>query len=522
MTTALALTGIRKTFDGFVALSEASFSLRWGEVHALLGENGAGKSSLMNVAAGLYAPETGEMLVDGNAVRLDGPRDAIAHRIGMVHQHFKLVRSFTVVQNVLLANPEGAFAADAPRVDGAAPPRVGPFRAQLTAIEDAIRTQAQRLGFSIDPRKRVDQLSIAEQQRVEILKVLVAGARILILDEPTAVLTDGEGERLLATVHAFSRQGGAVVLVTHKMADVKTWADRVTVMRGGRTVQTVDPRVVSSQDLVRLTVGDAVAVPSDASAPRAPSSAPALLSISDLATAGASGARALDGLSLAVRAGEIYGIAGVGGNGQSELAGALMGLTDTVDGTVTLGGTLDLRRASPAERRAAGIAAIPADRYGIALAGDLSVADNYALGRVHEGRYGPLWKLDTAALARDALAAVKSFDVQGVRSPNQKAALLSGGNAQKLVIAREFGKQPRVVLAHSPSRGLDVRASAEVHARLLAARQAGAAVLLISEDLDEVMVLADRIGVMVRGRVVTEFGRPADRQAIGEAMVNHA
>ena len=229
----------------------------------------------------------------------------------------------------------------------------------------------------------------------------------------------------------------------------------------------------------------------------------------------------LDGVDLTVRAGEIYGIAGVGGNGQGELAAAIMGLPMAADGDIVLEGHGDLRRTSTADRRALGLAAIPADRYGLALAGSLSVAENFGVGQVHTGRYGPAWHLRAKDLERDAAEAVREFDVQGVRSTAQKAALLSGGNAQKLVIAREFSKSPRVVLAHSPSRGLDVRAGAAVHARLRAARDAGAAVLLISEDLDEVLALADRVGVMTRGRIVAEHDQPADRQAIGQAMVDH-
>ncbi len=504
MTAALELIGIRKTFDGFVALSEAGLCVQWGEVHALLGENGAGKSSLMNVAAGLYAPEAGDVLVDAQRVRLDGPAAATHHGIGMVHQHFKLVRSFTVAENVLLSSP---------------PPPPGTrarFGARRAAVADAIRRRAAELGFEIDPGRRVEDLSVAEQQRVEILKVLLAGARILILDEPTAVLTDAEAGRLLDTVRGFARRGGAVVLVTHKMADVREFADRVTVMRGGRSVGTVDPRAVSSQELVRLTVGDAVATPLRTQRTRG---APTLVI---RALSGGTGHRPLAGVDLTVHGGEIYGLAGVGGNGQGELADAIVGLAGAMHGEIRVEGAGDLREASPSQRRSLGIAAIPADRYAHALSGALSVAENFGLGQVHEGRYGPAWKLDRAALARDTAAAVAGFDVQGVRSVHQKAALLSGGNAQKLVIAREFSKSPQLVLAHSPSRGLDVRAAAQVHARLLAARDAGAAVLLISEDLDEVLALSDRIGVMTRGRVVAEFAQPADRQAIGAAMVSHA
>jgi ABC-type uncharacterized transport system ATPase subunit len=509
MPNALELTGIRKTFDGFAALTDAHFSAHWGEVHALLGENGAGKSSLMNIAAGLYAPEAGRLLVDDNVVRFSGPADAAKHRIGMVHQHFKLVRPFTVAQNILLtAPPPAEFQSHGERLRG---------------ISRDIRNKASELGFDIDPAKRIDALSIAEQQRVEILKVLLAGARILILDEPTAVLTDQEAARLLQTVRGLARAGSAVVLVTHKMADVKTYADRVTVMRGGRTVATLAPDATSVAELVKLTVGESIATQGfqSAKSPRGP----VRLSVRGLRSAASPpGRRVLDGVDLELHAGEIYGLAGVGGNGQGELAGAIMGLPDAggpLEGEIRLEGHGDLKSMSTPERRNIGIAAIPADRYGLALAGSLSVAENYAIGRVHTGRYGPAWHLRRGRIEEDTREAVRAFDVLGVRSVAQKAALLSGGNAQKLVLAREFGKSPSLVLAHSPSRGLDVRASAEVHARLRAARDGGAAVLLISEDLDEVLQLADRVGVMTRGRIVAEFAQPADRQAIGQAMVDH-
>jgi len=496
---AIQLTGISKTFDGFKALSDAHFTAKWGEVHALLGENGAGKSSLMNIAAGLYAPESGSLFIDDNPVRLNGPKDASRHRIGMVHQHFKLVRPFTVAQNILL---------------GLAP-APGSYTQRLQTLEQQISAKAQELGFAIDPRQTIETLSIAEQQRVEILKVLLAGARILILDEPTAVLTDKEAEGLLSTVQSFARQGAAVILVTHKMSDVKRYADRVTVMRGGRTVETLDPQSVSVEQLVRLTVGESAPTqeyPMAAAGERR-------LIVKNLSSVAGQGP--LAGINMTLHAGQIYGIAGVGGNGQSELANALMGLPQPTQGEMLLQGFGDLRLASPERRRDLRIASIPADRYGAALAGSLSVAENFGIGQIHSGRYGSFLRLRGKRLEQDAAEAISAFDVQGVRSLQQKAALLSGGNAQKLVIAREFSRDPQLVLVHSPSRGLDARATAAVHARLRAARDAGAAVLVISEDLDEVLALADRIGVMNSGRIVAEFERPADRQAIGKAMVSH-
>ncbi len=504
---ALQLDRVSKSFDGFKALSDASFTARWGEVHALLGENGAGKSSLMNIAAGLYAPEAGALFIDDNPVRLTGPRDAMRQGIGMVHQHFKLVSPFTVAQNILLSMNQSALR--------------GFYDHKLAKVSQAISQKSEELGFGIDPRTRTDRLSVAEQQRVEILKVLLAGAKILILDEPTAVLTDDESNRLLTTVKALATRGAAVILVTHKMHDVMRYADQVTIMRGGKTVATLAPQSVDLSKLVKLTVGDTDSARS-VSEPHIRGAA--RLVITDLSSAQTTTQASngvLRGVNLTLHSGEIYGIAGVGGNGQTELANALMGFGAPTCGDMLLDGQTQLQSLTPTERRAQGIAAIPADRYGAALAAPLSVADNYAMGQIHSGRYGSFGWLNSRKIAADTTKAIEAFDVQGVRSIHQKAALLSGGNAQKLVIAREFNHPPAIVFAHSPSRGLDVRAMGAIHARLHAARAAGAAVLLISEDLDEVLALADRIGVMSSGRIVVEFNQPADRQAIGQAMVHH-
>lgn len=500
---AIQLSGVSKTFDGFKALSDADFTAKWGEVHALLGENGAGKSSLMNIVAGLYGPEGGSLFIDDNPVKLKGPKEAAKLGIGMVHQHFKLVMPFTVAENILLNLGHIQTS--------------GLYRERLRRVSDDIRAMARRIGFDINPDTRVDQLSIAEQQRVEILKVLLAGAKVLILDEPTAVLTEEEAERLLTTVQGFAREGAAVILVTHKMNDVLRYADQVTIMRAGQTVKSLKPDSVSVDELIRLTVGESAPDQSATIGKRAPG-AP-YLQVKGLTSTGA--LRALNSLDLTLNQGEIYGLAGVGGNGQSELANALMGIPEPVEGQMEIVGEGDLADFDAARRRSIGIASIPADRYGAALAGPLSIADNFALGDIHSGRYGPFWYLKTRTIEADAAEAVRQFDVQGVRSLKQKAALLSGGNAQKLVIAREFNHPPRLVLAHSPSRGLDVKATEAVRDRLRAARDDGAAVLLISEDLDEVMAMADRIGVMSAGRIVAEFSQPADRQAIGQAMVNH-
>lgn len=500
MAAALELRDITKTFDGFRALDQAQFSAARGEVRALLGENGAGKSTLMNVVAGLYQADSGQMLIDGVERHLSGPREAAASGIGMVHQHFKLVKPLTVAENILLASPRPAFGAG------------------LREIEAKIEQHAADLGFAINPKSRVDTLSIAEQQRVEILKTLIGGASLVILDEPTAVLTDAEATRLLTTMRKLAAQGRAIILVTHKLSEVLTFADHITVMRGGRTVATRRPQDTSESELTGLIVGAAAP-----QTPRASSNAGHdLLTIRGLACARADGHVTVPDLAMTIRKGEIYGIAGVGGNGQTELVETLLGLRQPVAGEIMVDEHGDIAALPPDKRRDLGFAAIPADRYAVALAGSLSIMLNFAIRQLHTGVFGRWGWVDFKKIRRAARQAVDTYEVQGVRSLNQKASLLSGGNAQKLVIAREFSITPRLVVAHSPSRGLDIRACAAVRDKLLRAREAGAAVLLVSDDLDEVMALSDRIGVINRGRIVAEFLAPAGRQEIGQAMVGHA
>ncbi|MBV8538488.1 MAG: ABC transporter ATP-binding protein [Alphaproteobacteria bacterium] len=500
MTATLELSCIRKSFGGFAALDGASFAAERGEVHALLGENGAGKSSLMNVAAGLYAADAGRLAIDGEEVRLGGPRDARALGIGMVQQHFRLVKTCTVAENVLLANPRPGYAR------------------WLATIESEIERQATELGFEIDPTAPVHVLSVAEQQRVELLKVLIAGARILILDEPTAVLTEAEADRLLHVVRALAARGTTVVLVTHKLREVMSATDRVTVMRGGRSLATLRSAETTMDRLAELIVGAEVAAPRR----MVKRGGDHRLNVVNLRCARADGHVTVNDMSVLVRDGEIYGIAGVSGNGQSELVDALMGVRHPVGGSIEIVGLGDVTHVTPDRRRDLSIAIIPADRYTYGLAGGLSVIDNYAIGEVHTGRYGGFARAVPSAMKGATDAAIREFEVMGVHSLQQRAALLSGGNAQKLVLARELGRNPAVIVAHNPSRGLDLRACAAVHERLLAARDRGAAVVLVSEDLDEIISISDRIGVMARGRIAGEFGPPFDRQAIGRAMIDHA
>lgn len=498
MTVALEMSDVSKEFDGNRALDSARFRAEYGRVQALLGENGAGKSSLMNVVCGLYAPDTGRIAVDGVPVSIDGPAHARALGIGMVHQHFKLVRPFTVAENVALANRLG-----------------GRWTGELARVAETIERYCGELGFELDPASRIDSISVAERQRVEIVKVLMSGARILILDEPTAVLTDDEADRLLAVVRGLAGRGTAVVLITHKLREVHDFADRVTIMRAGRTVADEDPKTLDDRRMTELMVG---------SAPRSAVSARSgggrtRLEIADLSAARDDGVAALAGVALAVREGEIYGVAGVGGNGQTELAEVLMGVRPALRGTVSLDGE-DRTAAHPGERRKGGLGTVPSDRYLYGLTADLSVAENFGLAGLAAGRYGTWW-VASARMRGDTETAIADFEIQG-GGPATRSRLLSGGNAQKLVLARELSGGAGILVAHSPTRGLDVRACAAVQSQLLEARDRGAAVLLISEDLDEVLDLSDRIGVLNRGRIVGEFARPADRHAVGRLMVGHA
>ncbi|MBX3582230.1 MAG: ABC transporter ATP-binding protein [Rhizobiaceae bacterium] len=495
---ALSLAGVSKTFGDFAALSGVDFDLRAGEIHALLGENGAGKSTLMNIVAGIYTPDSGTVSLHGQPVVIQGPSDAQQMGVGMVHQHYKLVKPFTGLENILLSHPQGSFRAARERI--------------LVLTKEAV----DRIGFDVDLNKPVEHMSVSEQQRIEILKVLVAGAKVIILDEPTAVLTDTESARLFEAMHNLAREGHPIVLVTHKLSEALNHADRITVMRGGKVVRTVLPSEVGEAELTELIVGSTIGSRGyKGCTPGAP-----VLKLRAIERHDSRGG-ALRNLTFDVRAGEIYGIAGVGGNGQNALVEVITGLGTADAGNIWLQGYGDVTNRPSEQMRRCGIACIPSDRQSDALAGELRIADNYAIGGVIKGLYGSVLKVDRRRIEADTREAIRRFEVMGVRSAHQKAGLLSGGNAQKLVIAREFSGEPTLILAHSPSRGLDVRASSAIHDHLRAARDRGAGVILISEDLDEVLMLADRIGVMNRGSIVAEFEVPADRQAIGKAMVGH-
>ncbi len=489
---------ITKSFGDFLALDHVNFNLCFGEVHALLGENGAGKSSLMNVLSGIYAPDFGEIIIDGKTVNINGPSDARRLGIGMVHQHFRLVKSFNAIDNIALVSNQKSYHRD------------------TNNLRQKILKKMDEIGFELELDIPVGLLSVAEQQRVEILKVLISGASIIILDEPTAVLTDVESIGFFKIIRSLASSGTSVVLVTHKLKEAKEFSDKISVLRNGKIVDTVKPDELEDEALIKLIVGEVFAEKPR----RSKNFGEEKIVISDLNLHRSDHAMGLTNINLKIREGEIYGIAGIGGNGQAELSTVLMGLTKLDSGSIKLAGYGDITKFRTDQRRKCGIVLIPADRQKYALAGELSVADNYAVSAVLSGALGGWMGVKKMVKRRSAEVAIEKFDIFGVQRLNQNAALLSGGNAQKLVIAREFSSKPSVVIAHSPSRGLDLKAAAFVHKQLLAARDAGAAVLLLSEDLDEIMLLSDTIGVINRGCITAEFSSPADRQKIGKAMVN--
>jgi general nucleoside transport system ATP-binding protein len=478
----LELRGITKRFGSLVANNAIDLDVRAGEVHALLGENGAGKSTLMNVLYGLYAADAGEILMDGKPLRLRSPRDAIDAGIGMVHQHFMLIPVMTVAENIVLAHePHHGVLMDYPKA------------------RQEVRELSDRYGLAVSPDDRVEEIGVAQQQRVEILKALFRSARVLILDEPTAVLTPQEAEELFRVVRSLKEQGTGIIFISHKLNEVLEIADRITVLRRGQAVATRAAAGATEEGLAELMVGRAVLLDVDKQ-PANPGEP--LLTVSDLVVHDVRGLEAVRGLSLEVRAGEIVGIAGVDGNGQTELVEAITGLTQPEHGSITVAGREVAGRGAHASYQA-GVGHIPEDRQRFGLVLDFSLAENLAL---HEYRTAPestaglLWPRRLIARARKLLS---EFDVRGGQ-PQTVARALSGGNQQKVVIAREVSGERRVLVAAQPTRGLDVGAIEFVHRRLVAERDAGHAILLVSFELDEILSLSDRILVIYEGRIVAE------------------
>ena len=492
----LELLGITKRFPGIVANDHVDFELTKGEVHALLGENGAGKSTLMNILYGLYHPDEGEIRLEGKRIRIDSPRDAIDRGIGMVHQHFMLIPVMTVAENIVLATE----------------PTKGPFL-DLASAEKRVRELSKQYGLTVRPEAKVASISVGMQQRAEILKALYRGAEILILDEPTAVLTPQEASELFTILRSLQEDGKSIIFISHKLNEVLEIADRITVLRQGKRIDTVPREGATREGLARLMVGREVVL-SVEKPPAEPGET--LLEVKDLVVADERGLEAVRGISLEVKAGEIVGIAGVDGNGQSELIDALTGLRSPSAGTITAAGE-NLTSANARACLDAGVGHIPEDRQVRGLVLDFTLAENLALhdyAKEPNSRWGWLYP---GRLIERAGRLLKEFDVRGGR-PQTLAAALSGGNQQKVVIAREVSRDPRILVAAQPTRGLDVGAIEFVHRRLVKERDEGRAILLVSFELEEILSLSDRILAVYEGRIVGEYEPGVSEEELGIAM----
>lgn len=483
----LELRGITKQFPGVLANDNVNLTLEKGEIHALLGENGAGKTTLMNILYGLYKPTAGEIFIDGKKVEITGPTDAIRQGVGMVHQHFMLVPVLTVTENVML---------------GEESIRNGLFL-DRKKVADRIREISKKYGLQVDPDAYVKNLPVGIQQRVEIIKVLYRHANILILDEPTAVLTPQEVEELFSIIQSLVDQGVSIIFITHKLKEVLAVADRITVIRRGKTVGTTTPSEATSQSLAEMMVGRAVelTVHKTKAHPAEP-----VLSVKNLVVKDDRNAIAVNGVSFDVRAGEILGVAGVQGNGQTQLVEALTGLRQVDEGTVEILGK-DVTHATPRQITELGVAHVPEDRQRDGLVLSFPVKDNMVLNTYYSS-FARRMVIDEEKVDRMAAQWVKDFDVR-TPSINVPAATLSGGNQQKVIVAREFSRPIKLLVAAQPTRGLDVGSIEYIHHRIIEKRDQGTAVLLVSTELDEIRALSDRVAVMYEGKIVDIL--PANR-----------
>ena len=473
----IQLVGITKRFGGVVANDNVSLDIRPGEIHSLLGENGAGKTTLMNILYGLYRPNEGTILIDGKPVSISTPHEALSYGIGMVHQHFMLVPTLTVAENYAIGQT-GALKI------------LSIYDFEQKVIEDSAR-----VGLPIDPKARVADLSVGQQQRVEIVRALGRGAKVLILDEPTAVLTPQETRELMLALRALARQGTSIVFISHKLEEVMEISDRVTVLRAGRHVCTVSPSETSEHQLALLMIGrdELVLAKRDNTSRGA-----AILTVSDLRVSDERNQEAVRGLSFELYQNEILGVAGVDGNGQTELSLTLAGLRSLSSGSIQFEGS-ELAGRSPAEIIKAGVGFVSGDRQTWGLFPDLSIAENLIADRHSWQPFSRRGFLQPKVIGPATEDMVRTFDI---RPPDThlRVGALSGGNKQKVVIARTFARQPRVLIINQPTRGVDVGASEYIRQRMLDERARGAAILLISADLDEVLVLSDRIAVMYEGQ----------------------
>ncbi|MBM3650454.1 MAG: ABC transporter ATP-binding protein [Alphaproteobacteria bacterium] len=497
---AIELLGIDKSFGSVHAVRGVSLAIGKGAITGIVGENGAGKSTLMSILYGLYRADAGEIRIDGKAVRMDSPHDAIAHGIGMVHQHFMLVDTFTVLENLILGAEGGALLAGG-----------------LAAARAELERLAREYGLSVDPDAKVADLSVGEQQRVEILKVLFRGARILILDEPSAVLTPQETDQLFRILATLRERGVTIVLITHKLREIMAATDQVYVMRQGAIVADRCTAETSPEELAELMVGRKVRLQLDKVVARP---GEVLLAAEHLSLVDRRGVRVLDDVSLELRAGEVVGIAGVSGNGQTELLQILSGIRPPTGGSLTIcGRVVDGHHPSdPAEMRALGLAHVPEDRLRQGMVAAFQAAETAILGYQAEPPFCRNYLIDAPAVGRHCASLMERFDVRP-RTPGLLSSSFSGGNQQKLVLAREMAREPRVLLVGQPTRGVDIGAIEFIHRELVKARDRGCAVLVVSVELDEILALSDRILVMFAGRLMGEVAAAdADERTLGLMM----
>ena len=497
---------ITKQFPGVLANNAVTLEIQSGEIHVLLGENGAGKSTLMNILYGLEQPTQGEIRVNGLPVSFSSPKDAIAQGIGMVHQHFMLIPVFSVLENMVLG------------VEGSTKSRLGLLgRLDRRSPTRKIQALAEQLGFTVNVQSRIADLPIGVQQKVEIIKALYRNATVLILDEPTAVLTPPEVTELFNLLRSLAAQGLAIILITHKLKETLAIADRISVMRQGNLIGTVDPATASESQLADMMVGRSVLLQVEKPPAIAGATLPVALQVQGLRVTDDRRNTAVDGVDLTLRAGEILGIAGVQGNGQTELAEAIVGLRSPKSGTITLLGQ-DRTHATPRQRIELGVAHIPEDRGKNGLVSRYSIADNAALCTYYKPPLSRKRVLQPRAIARQAAALIEAFDVRPP-NPQARAGSLSGGNQQKLIVARELSRGAKLLIACQPTRGVDVGAIELIHRRIIAARSQGIAVLLISSELDEILALSDRVAVMFQGKILDTLPiAQASREKVGALM----
>ncbi len=489
------MRGITIRFPGVLANNRVDFDAKAGEIHALLGENGAGKSTLMKILYGMYKPDAGEILLDGESVAFHSPADALAHNIGMIHQHFMLVQTLTVAENVALGLKAGGLVVD------------------LDGVRERLLKLAKVYGLKVNPDAYIWQLSVGEQQRVEIIKALYHGGALVILDEPTAVLTPQECSELFVTLKEMRAQGHALIFISHKLHEVQELSDRVTVMRDGRVIDTAPNVNLDRRKLARMMVGRDVVFQPERPAVTV---GEVKLSVRDLSADNDQDLPALQGVSLDVRAGEIVGLAGVSGNGQRELAETVAGLRRATGGSVLIGGH-DVTHTSVAARLRAGLSYIPEERNRDGVIGAFSVAENAILQNNADYTRGRIF-FNFGAINRHAAALVRNFNIKTptTQTPTKN---LSGGNMQKLILARELSRDPAVLIASQPTRGVDISATEYIQHVLIEQRSNGVAILLISEDLDEILALSDRIAVLYEGKIVGILDRAdADVEMLGMMM----